>query len=159
MKNAAAPTRHLRIWTLAVIAAVVQATVAAVIFAVIVPAVQNGQQHLPSGPDNTASPPSHAADAAVQVAAALEGFPSDPIGGAAESMKEVARAQTAQVAPPGTRIEAVPATWEETGPADGTMAIRVTYPGSAPKAYLAFVTLEEAKWKLVYTLEADSSAG
>lgn len=150
--------RRRRIWVLSALAAVVQVTVVAGILLLVVFSFQGR----PGGPSEPVQRPSRIGlpdDSAAQVASALVAFPSDPVRNAAVSMKDIAQSHTAEVAPAGTRIEPNQATWEQTGPRDGTMTIKVTYPGATSKLYLAFITLEEGKWKLVYTMEADAWQG
>ncbi|WP_344368031.1 hypothetical protein [Arthrobacter humicola] len=133
------------------------AAVAAVLVAILVLSkpfgwFENNPQAKPVTASQNASPTPNEAQA---VAGALEAFPTDPVNGSAEEVKVLVASSPLTAAPAGTTIEPEPNTWESTALGAGTMTIKVTYPKSEPKYYLAFMTLEEGSWKLLYTIGAD----
>lgn len=121
-------------------------------------------QRTPSAPE-VAAPSTLAATAEVdgpadgggeKAAAALRALPTDPVMGAASTVRDLVAADPETAVPPGATIEAEPSTWIATGPDSGTIGMAMTIPGEAlPRSYMAVMVFEEGAWKLESTIEAE----
>jgi hypothetical protein len=111
---------------------------------------------VPSTPAAIAEVDGPGGGAPEEAAAVLRALPTDPVAGAASTVRDLVAADPETAVPPGATIEAQPSTWISTGPDSGTIAMAMTVPGEAsPRAYIAGMVFEEGAWKLESTIEAE----
>ncbi|PPH31312.1 hypothetical protein C5C37_02110 [Rathayibacter sp. AY1F9] len=119
-----------------------------------------------SGPGSSASAPVSSATptqspdvtdpTAEAVADALRAVPEDPVAGASEALRPAVQAAPDVAVPPGATIDVDSSTWVATDDQAGTIAMSMTVPGEAdPRAYLAFMVVENGVWKLDGTIESE----
>lgn len=89
----------------------------------------------------------------------LRNFPENPLAHTSSAMQETVSANLTTVLPEGSTLDADPTTWQPVGADSGSIVMTMLVPGeSDPRLYIAFLILEDGKWKLDGTVSSEASS-
>lgn len=106
-----------------------------------------------SAETSAATPDPSTANAVVDM---IQSFPDDPLAHTSAALQDTVSAELATVLPEGAVLDADPTTWQPVGSDTGSIVMTMLVPGeSQPRAYVAFLVLEDGEWKLDGTVESE----